>query len=373
MRCDFNVPLNGMGLIEDDFRIKQAIPTIEYLIKSKTKVILISHLGEPQGKVVKNLRLTLVQKKLEEYLSVKVVKTDDCVGKKVEEAVKKMNEGEVLLLENLRFHKEEKENKPEFAKSLAGLANIYINDAFSSSHRAHASIVGVPKYLPSAAGLLLEKEVNILSRVLKKPERPLVAIIGGAKISSKIKVIKHFLKEADHLLIGGKIANSILIVKGICIGRVWPPEEAVRDIKNINLTSTKLHLPIDAIISPTKKGDLYIRKAAAGKVRTDELILDVGPETVKMFSEIIKSAATIIWSGPLGFFEEPLFENGTKLIAEAITRNHRAFKIAGGGDTIFALSKFHLRERFDHISTGGGAMLSFLGGDGLPGLKVLEK
>jgi len=373
VRADFNVPLDKKGVIEDEFRLKQALPTIKYLVKNRAKVILMSHLDNPQGKVVEGLKLTSIREKLKGYLSANIIKTDDCVGKKVENRIKEMKEGEILLLENLRFHKEEKENNPEFAKSLANLADVYVNDAFGSSHRAHASIVGVPKYLPSAAGLLLEKEISVLSNILKKPKRPLVAIIGGAKILSKIKVIKHFLKEADHLLIGGKIANAILIVKGICIGRVWPPEETVKDIESINLTSSNLHLPVDAIISPTPEGDFYTRKEAPGKVRTDELILDIGPETIKIFSEIIKSAKTIVWAGPLGFFEEPLFENGTRSIAEAIVRNKQAFKVAGGGDTIFSLSKFHLRERFDHVSTGGGAMLAFLGGEELPGLKVLEE
>ncbi len=378
-RCDFNVPLNKKGVIEDDFRVKQAIPTIKYLIQHKARVILISHLGEPDQnetslKTGKSQKYTLrpIAKKLEELLSEKIKFLDDCVGKKVEKEIKKMKEGEVLLLENLRFHKEEKENKEEFAESLAGLADVYVNDAFGSSHRAHASIVGVPKYLPCAAGLLLEKEVKVLSRVSEKPERPLVVIIGGAKILNKIKVVKYFLKKADHALIGGKIANAILTVKGICPGRAWPSEEFVSDIEKINLTSTKLHLPVDAIISPDKTGNIYIRKAALGKIRKDEFILDIGPETIKMFSKIIELASTIIWSGPLGFFEEPLFENGTKLVAEAVIRNSRAFKIAGGGDTIFALAKFHLRERFDHISTGGGAMLNFLSGEKLPGIEALK-
>jgi phosphoglycerate kinase len=255
VRADFNVPLDERGLIEDEFRLEQALPTIKYLIRNRAKVILMSHLDNPGGKVVENLRLTPVQEKLEEYLSTDIIKTDDCIGEKVENKIKRMKEGEILLLENLRFHKEEKENKPEFAKLLARLADVYINDAFGSSHRAHASIVGVPRYLPSAAGLLLEREVSVLSSVLRKPKRPLVAIIGGAKISSKIKVIKHFLKEADHLLIGGKIANTILAVKGICIGRVWPSEETVKDVKDIDLTATNLHLPIDEVISPTEEGD----------------------------------------------------------------------------------------------------------------------
>lgn len=373
VRCDFNVPLNKKKEIEDDFRIKQAIPTIEYLIKNKAKVILMSHLGDPDGRVLESLRLGPIQDKLTEYLNLPVKKTLDCIGEEVERQTEKIKEGEIMLLENLRFYKGEKTNNPNFAKALSELGDVYINDAFGACHRAHASIVGVPKYLSSGAGLLLEKEVKILSSVLEKPWRPLVAIIGGVKIESKIKVIKYFLKNADHLLIGGQVANTILIVKGICVGRSWPEEEAVKEIKKIILTSTKLHLPIDAVASPDETGQFYVRESAPAKVRKDEKLLDIGPETIKIFSNIIKDAKMIFWSGPLGLFEEPLFEKGTKEIAEKIARNHQAFTIAGGGDTVFALSKFGLREKFDHVSTGGGAMLEFLSGEKLPGLMVLEK
>jgi len=373
VRCDFNVPLDEKGEIEDDFRIKQTIPTIEYLIKKGAKVILMSHLDDPEGKVVESLRLTPIQEKLTEYLDLSVTKAPDCIGKEVEKQTLEMKEGGVLLLENLRFHREEERNDEGFAKEISKLGDVYINDAFGVSHRAHASIVGVPKYLPSGAGLLLEKEVKILSRVLGKPWRPLVAVIGGVKISSKIKVIKQFLEKADHLLIGGKIASAILIVKGICVGRPWPPKETAKEIEKFKLTSTKLHLPIDAIASADETGQFYTRESAPAKLRKDELLLDIGPETIRMFSKIIKDAKMIVWSGPMGRFEETLFEKGTKAIAEKIARNHKAFKIAGGGDTVFALSKFGLRDKFDHVSTGGGAMLSFLGGEKLPGLKVLEK
>ena len=373
VRCDFNVPLNEKGKIKDDFRIKQVIPTIEYLVKKGAKVILMSHLGRPEGKVVESLRLTPVQKKLAEYLDAPVAKAADCIGKKIEKQTIEMKEGEILLLENLRFHKEEEKNYGNFAKEISNLADVYVNDAFGVSHRAQASIVGVSKYLPSVAGLLFEKEVKILSRVLKNPWRPLIAIIGGVKIESKIKVIKQFLEKADHLLIGGKIANAILTVKGIYVGKPWPSKEAIKEIEKFKLTSTKLHLPVDAIASPDETGQFYTRELAPARVRKDEKLLDIGPETIKMFSKIIKDAKMIVWSGPLGLFEEPLFEKGTKAIAEEIAKNHRAFKIVGGGETVSALSKFGLREKFDHISTGGGAMLSFLSGEEFPGLKVLEK
>ncbi|MBM3250991.1 MAG: phosphoglycerate kinase [Candidatus Nealsonbacteria bacterium] len=355
VRCDFNVPLDEKGEINDDFRIKQTLPTIEYLLKNKARVILMSHLGDGGS-------LQVIQKRLEKYLGVPVL-----LGKK------KAGEGEILLLENLRFHKGEEKNDEKFAKGLAKLGDVYVNEAFAVCHRPHASIIGVPKYLPSAAGFLLEKEIKILSRVLEDPWRPLVVIIGGLKIESKIKVIKQFLEKADQLLVGGKIAEPILIVKGICVGRPWPLEEVVKEIEKFNLTSTKLHLPIDALVSPDETGEMYVNEAAPGRVRKDEMLLDIGPETIKMFSKIIKEAKMIVWAGPVGLFERPFFEKGTKAIAEQIVRNYKAFKIVGGGDTLSALKKFGLRDKFDHISTGGGAMLAFLGGEELPGLKILEQ
>lgn len=373
VRCDFNVPLGKNGEAQDDFRIKQTIPTIEYLIKNKAKIILMSHLGDPDGKVVESLRLAPIQKLLAEYLGHAIIKASDCVGKKVERQTMVLKEGEILLLENLRFRKGEQNNDVGFAKELAELGEFYVNDAFGACHRAHASIVGLPKYLPSAAGLLLAKEVKVLSRVLENPWRPLVVIIGGVKFSSKIKLIRQFLERADHLLVGGKIANAILTVKGICVGLPWPEKKIVEEIENLKLTSTKFHLPVDALLSPDTEGKNYIREAAPGKVRKDELLLDIGPETINIFSKIIKSAKMIVWSGPLGLFENPIFEKGTREIAEIIVRNHKSYKIVGGGDTIFAISKFNLIEKFDHVSTGGGAMLSFLSGEELPGIKALEK
>lgn len=364
LRCDFNVPLDERGEIEDDFRIKQTIPTIKYLIKNRAKIILASH----------NLEMDSVAKKLSSYLKTEIKKNKDCISREVEKEAGSLKEGEVLLLGDLRAYKEEKNNDEKFAKKLADLADVYINDAFGASHRPHASIVSMPKFLPAAAGLLLEKEVKILSRVLKNPWRPLVAVIGGVKIESKLKVINQFLEKADDLIIGGRIADTILAIKGICIGKFWTEDkETIKGVEKIDLTFPKLHLPIDALISPDKTGKIYIRNAALAKVRSDELALDIGPESIEIFSRIIKSAKMIIWSGPLGFFEEPCFENGTKLIAESIARNHNAFKVAGGGDTVAALNKFGLRDKFDHVSTGGGAMLAFLGGEKLPGLEVLEK
>jgi len=371
LRCDFNVPLDEQGNILDDFRIKKTIPTIEYLLEKKAKVILMSHLGDPGGKKVEGLSLTPVQGKLREYLNLSVVKASDCFGPEVEKLIGSMKDGEVLLLENLRFHKEEEEGDEGFARKLSRLGDVYVNDAFGASHRPHASIAGVPKFLPSAAGLLLEKEISALSRVLENPARPVVALVGGAKIESKISVIKAFLQKADHLLLGGKIANSVLGVKGIWMDGKGLTQETIRVINEVPLTSTKLHLPVDALVSFNSSGKPYVRESALAQTKENELLLDIGPETINVFSRIIQEAKTIVWAGPFGFFENPLFEKGTRAIASAIVNNEKAFKVVGGGETLEFLNKIGLAEKFNHVSTGGGAMLEFLSGKTLPGIESL--
>lgn len=376
VRCDFNVPIDKKGNIEDDFRIKQTLSTIEYLIKKGGKVILISHLGKPEGKFIPEFSLKPVAKKLQELLNKEVKFLSDCQGIEIEKEIDKMKPGEVVLLENLRFYKGEEENDEKFAKTLSRLGDIFINEAFSACHRSHASIVGIPKYLPAGAGLVLEKEVKIFSKIFKKSWRPLVVIIGGAKVSDKIKICKNFLEKADQVLLGGKIANAILIQKGILVGRPQLQPEIVQEIEKIDLTSQKLHLPVDATISlvdlETGLKENYLRHGGLGQVRAEENIYDIGPETIKVFSKIIKEGKMIFWAGPLGMFEEKKFERGTKEIAQAIAWNHSAFKIAGGGDTIAALNKFGLADKFDHLSVGGGAMLEFLAGKELPGLTALK-
>jgi len=372
VRCDFNVPLDEKGSILDDFRIRQTIPTIKYLVKEGAKVILISHLDDPKGRIVENLRLTPLQEKLMEYLDLSVVKANDCIGPEVEGWLKEMKEGEILLLENIRFHKGEEENDENFAKELAKLGDTYINDAFSVCHRAHASVVGIPKFLPSGMGLLLEKEIKVLSNVLEKPWRPLVAIIGGVKISTKIKLIEKFLEIADHLLLGGEIANTILSGKGILVGRPLPEKEVLEKIEKIDLTNLKLHLPVDGIISLKERKEDFLREGAIGTFKKEEGVFDIGSETRAIFEKIIKTAKMIIWNGPLGLFEDERFEKGTREVALEIARNHTAFKIIGGGETIEAVTKFGLLDKFDHVSTGGGAMLEFLAGEKLPGIEVLK-
>lgn len=374
VRCDFNVPLNEKGEVADDFRIKNSIPTIEYLIKKRAKVILMSHLGDPEGKVVEDLRLNPVQEKLMEYLDLSVTKAPDCIGSEIKKWISQMRPGEILLLENLRFHKEEKENDEGFAKELAELGDIFINDAFSVCHRANASVVGIPKYLPSGIGLLLEKEIKNLSKIMEKPRKPVVIIIGGAKISTKAAVIEQFLKKADHLLLGGEIANFILIQKELLAGR--PPSYLKTEeiLERLELPNPKLHLPVDGIVSlrALKNKNHYLRVKALGEIKRGEVIYDIGPDTLKLFSKIIKEAKTIFWSGPLGMFEEKLFERGTREIAFSIVKNKKAFKVAGGGETVLAIARFGLLDKFNHISTGGGAMLEYLAGKKLPGLEVLK-
>ncbi len=373
LRCDFNVPLNEKEEIQDDFRIRQAVPTIDYLIRQGAKIILISHLDEPGGKIKKEMSLKPVGERLSLIINKEVKIADDCIGDDVKKQVENLKQGEIILLENLRFYKQEKENDPGFSKDLASLADIYINDAFSCSHRNHASISGVTEYIPSGAGLLLQKEIEVLTKALNDPWKPLVVIVGGVKISTKINFIKNLSKIADHVLLGGELANTILKVKKINIGPLTEDGDVIKEVENIDITSPKIHLPIDVVVSADRKGETYVKEAGPGKVRKDELSLDIGSETIKVFSKIIDEAKMIIWSGPLGLFEEPAFEKGTREIGEKISRNHQAYKIAGGGDTLFAVSKFNLGQGFDHISTGGGAMLSFLSGEKLPGIEALEK
>jgi len=331
VRCDFNVPLSDQGEILDDFRIKQTIPTIEYLIKKGAKLLLISHLDDPGGKVVEGLRLTPIQEKLMEYLDLSVTKAPDCVGKEVEEWVREMEPGEILLLENLRFHQEEEKGEENFTKNLAKLGDIFINEAFSVCHRSQASVVGITKYLPSGAGFLLEKEIEILSQIIKNPERPLIVIIGGSKVKDKAKVIGKFLEIGDWILVGNLV---------------------VKEIREKEMTMKNL----EKIIFPVLNGQ----------------ILDLDKKTIENFKEKIKMAKTIFWAGPLGKIEEKKYQKGTREIARAIIKS-RAFSVVGGGDTIEFLNKAKVIEKFNHISTGGSALLEFLAEEKLPGIEALEK
>jgi phosphoglycerate kinase len=375
VRCDFNSPLGEGGKIEDDFRIKKTIPTIEYLRKNGAKVILISHLGEPKGRDV-NFSLKPMAKRLWELVQGNVKFVNDTIGKGVLSEINAMKEGDVVVLENLRFYSGEKANDDKFSQELAKLGDIFVQDGFGVCHRPHASIIGVPKYLPSFPGLLLEEEIRILSNVLINPDRPLVSIIGGAKVSTKTRVIERLLDKSDYLLLGGKIANSLLAAKGICIKDSLNQDEEnlMEVVKSVNLTSSKLHLPIDGIMALANFEEEYSRVGAVGTLRREEGIYDIGPETVEKYKAILSEAKTIIWNGPLGFFEKKPFDKGTTEVAKMIGQiNSQVFSVVGGGETVEAIQRLGIENQFDHVSTGGGAMLDFMAGKDLPGIVALEE
>ncbi len=374
VRCDFNVPIEN-GRVVDDFKIQRSLETLNYLKRQGAKIILLSHLGRPEEtkqRSKKKFSLRPVAQRLEELLKEKVKFFPKCIGRGPKKEAQRLKPGEILLLENLRLERGEVENDEKFSQALAELGDVYVSEAFSVAHRKHASIVTLPRLLPHYGGFSLEKEIEVLSKISQDPQRPLVIIIGGAKIASKMKVIERFLEIADHLLFGGKIANIILRVKGICPGKPWPTEEIVEKIEKLNLTDPKVHLPVDVLVSPDPSGEVYVRDTGPGNVRKDEEIFDIGEETITSFSEIIREAKTLFWSGTLGMHENEKFSQGTKGIAEAIARNYDAFKVVGGGDTIAAVRKFNLLDRFSFASTGGSAMLSFLAGEKLPGIEALE-
>lgn len=374
VRADFNVPLGSDGLVDDqeDWRLRASLPTIQYLLSQQAKVILISHLGRPENKIVEILRLDPIARRLEKLLGRPVVKLDDCLGPEVEGRISKMRPGEIVLLENVRFYPEEEQNDPAFAQEMAQLGEIYINDAFGVDHRAHASLVGLPRFLPSAAGLLLEKELSVLAGLIAKPASPLVVIIGGAKIATKIRMIKNFLRrQADHLLLGGALANTVICAKGFAIGCSVVEEGMVEEIKRLELTDVRMHLPVDAITSRDRSGKSGKRVAAIGNIPPAEMILDIGPDSIALFKEVIARAKTIVWNGPMGLTETPEFCLGTEQIARSVAASG-AFSVVGGGDTIKILAALNLTDQIGHISTGGGAMLAFLGGEKLPGIEALE-
>ncbi len=372
LRVDFNVDIDEKGRIIDDYKVVKTIPTIKYLLERQAKIILMSHLGRPEKGLKNRFTLKPIAKRLEELLNKKVRFLPDCVGERIEKITRSMKPGEIILLENLRFHEEEMKGDLSFAKRLASLGEIYINDAFGCVHRDHASISKICQFLPSGGGFLLEEEINTLSQAVKKKVPPLVAVIGGVKIKTKIGLVDSLLKEADEVIVGGKIAYDILAGKGLCMRGYIPEPEVLEVLDRIEITNPKLHLPVDGVVVLKEEIEGYCRKAALGQIRKEEKILDIGPETVRIFREVIFTAKTIIWNGPLGKFEDERFARGSLEIADAIIKS-RAFSIIGGGDTCAFLRKYHLTDKFGFISTGGGAMLSFLENKRLPGLLALEK
>ncbi|MCD6518776.1 MAG: phosphoglycerate kinase [Anaerolineae bacterium] len=372
VRCDFNVPLDENRNITDDRRIRAALPTIKYLLEHGAAVILCSHLGRPKGKVVEELRLDPVAARLEELLGVPVKKLDDCIGPEVEKAVKEMKPGDVILLENLRFHPEERKNDPEFAKKLASLADVYVNDAFGTAHRAHASTAGVAAYLPAVAGFLLEKEIAFLGGALENPKRPFVAILGGAKISDKIGVIENLLSKADTLLIGGGMANTFLKAKGYEMGDSLVEESSLSLAEELmKKAGDKLVLPVDVVVADAFSAEANKKVVPADGVEPGWRVLDIGPKTVELFASKIKGAGTVVWNGPMGVFELDPFAEGTFAIARVLAESG-ATTIIGGGDSAAAVEKAGLADKMTHISTGGGASLEFLEGKELPGIAALN-
>ncbi|MCD4781647.1 MAG: phosphoglycerate kinase [Candidatus Omnitrophica bacterium] len=373
MRVDFNVPLDEHLNITDDRRVKASLPTIKYILeKEPAKLILMSHLGRPKGEVINKLRLNPVAKKLQEFLGEDVLKLDDCVGESVEQAIADSTE-RVIVLENLRFHKAETKNDPDFAKKLASLADVYVNDAFGTAHRAHASTHGVAENLTSVAGFLLEKEITYLSKAVDTPEKPFVVILGGAKVSDKILLIDKLLKKADRILIGGGMAYTFLKAQGKNTGN------SILEADKVDLAKDLLDKAIAANVHIELSSD-FIAVEDFGKPETKKIVddipdgweaLDIGPKTIARFEELLADAKTIVWNGPVGVFEQDAYAQGTKAIAKFLASLKDATTIIGGGDSAAAVAKFGFEDAMTHISTGGGASLELLEGKELPGLAAL--
>lgn len=377
VRVDFNVPIKN-GEIVSDVRIVEALPTIDYLAGQKAKVILCSHLGRPDGKKDMNYSLKIVQEYLQKLLPKLNVKfCNDCVGEEAEKCVKELQDGEVLVLENVRFYAEEEENDEEFSKKLARLADIYVFDAFGTAHRKHCSTYGVSKLLPNAVGFLVSKELSCFHEALNEPKKPVVAILGGAKISDKISVVENLLSTANYILIGGGMCFTFLKAINAKVGNSLVDNEQVDFcLKIIKLAIDRkvaIILPVDFVCAKSMEDRTDVKICKLNKFPDGYMGLDIGPKTVKKFAKIIKKARTIIWNGPLGAYEYPEFKNGTRLIAEFINKNKKCFSIAGGGDVVASIEEFGLQDGFSHISTGGGASLKLIEGKNLDCISVISE
>ena len=376
LRVDFNVPLDENGSITDDSRIRKELPTIKYLLAKRAKLIICSHLGRPEGQYKPNLSLLQVAQRLVDILPLTKIKfAADCIGEKTEEEAKNLKEGEILLLENLRFHAEEEKNDPIFAQKLASLAEIYVDDAFGTAHRKHASVYGVAKLLPNAVGLLMGKEINTILGALENPERPFTAILGGSKVSDKIYVVMNMLNKVDNLLIGGGMAYTFLKALGYNVGKSLVDDTKVELARNILAEAEKKYvnviLPIDHICAESLSPNARPKKVRGVNIPDSLMALDIGPKTTKLFAKTIKKSASVIWNGPMGVFEFNKFSKGTEKVAKAVAKVNGK-TIVGGGDSIAAIRKLGLEDSVTHISTGGGASLKLLEGEVLPGVEVIE-
>ena len=374
VRVDFNVPLDH-GRILDDSRLRQAVPTIRALIERQARVILVTHLGRPDGEVDEAARTTPLARRLGDLLGMPVGHVDDCVGPEVEAAVAALRDGEVLMLENVRFHKGETRNDPAFAAQLARLADLFVNDAFGTAHRAHASTVGVTHYLPAVAGLLMEREIATLGRILRDPPHPLVAVIGGSKISTKLGVLQSLLERVDRLCIGGAMACTLLAGRGVPMGRSLVEEDQLETARSFLAEAERRNrgpfLPLDAVVAVEATPGVAVQTVDIRAVPPETRVLDVGPMTVEQFLRACDGAAAVVWNGPLGVYEVPPFNQGTQALARGLAGSD-AETIIGGGDLVAALQELGIAERMSFISTGGGATLEFLEGRTLPGIAALR-
>ena len=376
LRADLNVPLDD-GRITDDTRIRASLPTIVNLLERGASVVLASHLGRPKGKVNDALRLKPVADRLSQLLGRPVRMTGDAVGPGVQVAVEKLRGGDMLMLENLRFHAEEEANDPDFARALANGLDVYVNDAFGAAHRAHASTEGITHHLPAVAGLLMEREVDALSRLLQKPAKPFHAVIGGAKVSGKLEVLEALLSRCQAILVGGGMANTFLAAKGHEIGKSLVEEDRLKDAERILAEArrkrVRLMLPTDAVVAPQIHHRSRTEVVSIDAVPSDQMIVDIGPQTIAAYTEHLAKAKTVFWNGPMGVFEMPQMAEGTKAIARFLAKRARArvVVVVGGGDSVAAVEQLDLADRMTHVSTGGGASLEFLEGKTLPGVAAL--